>query len=208
MLRRGYPSRTGSVAGAPAAQLGRNPMPEPGPKRRPGKIDPWARWVSGAVGAAGLGAGGAATFTTSVEAGPVALIAVGTLFLIAALAGVLPNRLKFGDNEAEWGEAVGEALADVVELVGPEDRAEAISSLQNLALVAPETAAPALRGLAYEQLIFGMLASAIATLNEPRGPEEQFRLSTNVRGHGRELDAVIVSPTGAEVAVEIKGYSR
>ena len=85
-------------------------MSEPARKRGPVKIDPWARWISGIIGAGGLGAGGVATFTRSVEAGPVGLIAVGTLFLFVALSGALPTRIKIGDNEAEWARDVEESV--------------------------------------------------------------------------------------------------
>jgi hypothetical protein len=55
-----------------------------------------------ALGIASLGAGGVAVFITHVEAGPVALLFVGLIFMIVALSGRLPTRLKLGENEAEW----------------------------------------------------------------------------------------------------------
>lgn len=91
-------------------------MPEQGGggdlQRQAVKIQPWARWVAGFFGAAGVGSGGAAVFLTHVEAGPVALIASGVLFLFLALGGVMPTRLKIGDNEAEWQE-VAESVANI-----------------------------------------------------------------------------------------------
>jgi type II secretory pathway component PulM len=76
------------------------------------KVEPWARWVAGFLGVAGVGSGGAAVFLTHVEAGPVALIAGGVLFLFVALSGVLPTRVKIGDNEAEWQE-LAESVANI-----------------------------------------------------------------------------------------------
>jgi hypothetical protein len=76
------------------------------------KVQPWARWIAGFLGAAGAGSGGAAVFLTHVEAGPVALIAGGVLFLFLALGGVMPTRLKIGDNEAEFHELV-ESVASI-----------------------------------------------------------------------------------------------
>jgi len=76
------------------------------------KVQPWARWAAGFLGVAGAGSGGAAVFLTHVEAGPVALIAAGVLFLFLALGGVLPTRLKIGDNEAEFQELV-ESVAHI-----------------------------------------------------------------------------------------------
>jgi hypothetical protein len=81
-------------------------------RRQAVKVQPWARWVAGFAGAAGCGSGGVAVFLTHLEAGPVALIAGGVLFLLLALGGVLPTRLKIGDNEAEWQE-VAESVASI-----------------------------------------------------------------------------------------------
>jgi tetratricopeptide (TPR) repeat protein len=81
-------------------------------RRQAVRIQPWARWIAGFLGAAGVGSGGAAVFLTHVEAGPVALIAGGVLFLFLALGGVMPTRLKIGDNEAEWQE-LAESVANI-----------------------------------------------------------------------------------------------
>jgi tetratricopeptide (TPR) repeat protein len=64
------------------------------------------RWraVAISLGIAGLGAGGTAVFVTKLEAGPVALLTVGFLFLIVGMSGRLPNRLKIGESEAWWQE--------------------------------------------------------------------------------------------------------
>lgn len=83
-----------------------------GLRRQAVKVQPWARWVAGFLGAAGVGSGGTAVFLTHVEAGPVALIGGGVLFLFLALGGVMPTRLKIGDNEAEWQE-LAESVANI-----------------------------------------------------------------------------------------------
>ncbi len=83
------------------------------------KMAPWYRVGAIALGLAGLGGGGAAVFLTHVEAGPVALITAGFLLLVIGASGQLPNRLKIGDNEAEWYEVfrrvqeTAEATAEV-----------------------------------------------------------------------------------------------
>ena len=81
-------------------------------QRLPVKVQTWARWLAGLLGAAGLGAGGAAVFLTQAEAGPVALIAAGALFLLLALGGVMPTRVKIGESEAEWQE-IAQSVADI-----------------------------------------------------------------------------------------------
>jgi hypothetical protein len=63
-------------------------------------LTPRQRGFSGVAGGAALLAGGAAVFLTENELGSVALLAVGILFAFFALAGLLPTRLKLGDNES------------------------------------------------------------------------------------------------------------
>jgi hypothetical protein len=87
-------------------------------------------------GIAGLGAGGVAVFITHVEAGPVALLAVGLIFMIVALGGRLPTRLKIGENGAEWQEAAGEVIETALDAAPPSARAELAVQLRELAEVA------------------------------------------------------------------------
>jgi tetratricopeptide (TPR) repeat protein len=89
----------------------------------------WWRAVAVALGAAGLGAGGVAVFVTKLEAGPVALLAVGFLFLIVGMSGRLPNRLKIGENEAEWITESKERIRQQVPQVGALLDASGASSL-------------------------------------------------------------------------------
>jgi tetratricopeptide (TPR) repeat protein len=84
------------------AQKGSEPGLWPKAVMLPVRLSLWWRAVAVAIGFGGLAAGGVAVFVTSLEAGPVALLAVGFLFLIIGMSGRLPTRLKIGDNEAEW----------------------------------------------------------------------------------------------------------
>lgn len=178
------------------------------PQRRPIRIDAWARWVAGIIGVTGFVAGGTATFTRDVEAGPVALIAVGALFLIVSLAGFLPTRLKVGDNEAEWLESAGEALADVTDLVPTESRAQAASVLETLARTQPEAAAPAIAAFAYEQVIFSMLYDAVQEFARRTGRPQLTIKREPPEGRDRGLDGLLVDEFGRQVAIEVKAYSR
>jgi len=81
-----------------------------GSRREAITIQLWARWVAGLLGLAGVGSGGVAVFVTRVEAGPVALIAGGVLFVFMSLSGVMPTRVKIGDAEAEWQREVEESV--------------------------------------------------------------------------------------------------
>ena len=87
-------------------------------------------------------------FVTHLEAGPVALLAVGLyLHLIVGLAGTLPTRLKVGDNEAAW-EIERQAVETFVERVADAtpvaNQREFLGALSDLAEDAPRIAGPAL----------------------------------------------------------------
>ncbi len=85
------------------------------------------RVVSALLGFIGVAAGGWAVFKTSVEAGPVALLLLGAVFLLIAISARLPNVLKFGDNEIGWSEEaqeeIGGNLATAYENGGPLEKA-------------------------------------------------------------------------------------
>lgn len=121
----------------------------------------WARLVSAALGAGELAAGGAAVFVTDSEAGPVALLVLGTMSLIVAASGRLPSRLKFGDNEVEMA-AAEEIVADLASVVSDTDRAMLISRLNGLSIAAPEVSAAGFRALGYETLVGDLLRTAAA----------------------------------------------
>src|SRR5262245_48697006 len=118
------------------------------------KLDPLPRFTVGLLGAAGLAGGSIATFTQDVEAGPGAMLAIGAIFFLIGIAGVLPTRLKVGENEAEFWQEVGDKVEEIVDQLPPATRAEV---LEKIAASAPEAAAPALRGIAYEELVIQMI---------------------------------------------------
>lgn len=149
------------------------------------------RWTALALGLAGLGAGGTSVFITHVEAGPVALLAVGLVLALVGLAGVLPTRLKVGDNEAEFYQEqqrqVATALKEGVEarpaVLGVVQEPNAVTSatlrafqawvsadndmkgiVERVAEVAPQVAAPAQSALEYERMVGDM---AVKILSEP-----------------------------------------
>jgi hypothetical protein len=85
------------------------------------------RWAALVLGLAGLVAGGTAVFSTRLEAGPVALLAVGLILALMGLAGVMPTRLKVGDNEAEFYQ---EQQRQVARVLQEEVESAAAQSLQ------------------------------------------------------------------------------
>lgn len=76
----------------------------------------WTRqFLAGLIGLAALIVGTLAVFETNLEAGPVALLAVGAIFLYVGLAGLMPTRVKIGGNELDWSKAI-----DRIEQTTPE----------------------------------------------------------------------------------------
>ena len=107
--------------------------------RGPGnKLSTPSRVTAYAFGVASLGAGGVAVFITHVEAGPVALLFVGLIFMIIALSGRLPTRLRIGEHEAEWQEVAGDIIETALDSATPSAKAQVAVQLEELAEVAPE----------------------------------------------------------------------
>jgi hypothetical protein len=119
-----------------------------------------SRWAAFVLGLAGVGAGALASFKAHLEAPPVALLAVGLILVLVGLAGVLPTRLKVGDNEAEFYQERERQVADVlrkeVEAVTLGDKARVAEIVDRVAEVAPEVAAPAQSALMYDYLVRGL----------------------------------------------------
>lgn len=130
-----------------------------------------SRWAAFLLGLAGLGAGGTSVFITHLEAGPVALLAIGLILILVGLAGKMPTRLKVGDNEAEFVEElerVSGALRQSVETAPPESKGEVAGVVQRVAQVSPEVAALANAALVYNNMVLGLVE---VVMNEPEFQE-------------------------------------
>ena len=156
-----------------------------------------------ALGYASLGAGGVAVFITHVEAGPVALLAVGLIFMIVALSGRLPTRLRVGDNEAEWQEYAGGIIETALDSATPSARAELVPQLEELAEVAPRAAAPALSGIAYDANLAWAVVQAVRKV--PDAKEVQTRVTLEEIG---EFDFVVEGSDNRFILVEVKTSPR
>jgi len=181
---------------------------EPEPSRRPlaVKLTWWNRAILDVLGLAGLGAGGAAVFITDLEAGPVALIAAGLLLLLIGIGGRMPSRLKIGDNEAAWEierEAVQTFVERVAEDVPVANQREFLGALGELAEGAPQVAAPALLGYAYDTLMETELARVAAEVSDVRRVTPWKRL-----GEKGGLDFVIEATGNRFILVEVKASRR
>jgi hypothetical protein len=103
-------------------------------------------------------------FMTNSEAGPVALLVVGLVLVLVGMSGRLPNRLKLGDNEAEWIEAVGAAFDAVIDEVPPANLPKVEEAIKDLADAAPAVAQRARQGLETEKLLLSRLAESVERL--------------------------------------------
>ena len=153
-------------------------------------INCWWRTVVILLGLAALGAGGLAVFVTRLEAGPVALLAVGFLFLIIGISGRLPNRLKVGENEAEWN-AVAQAFEQVVRAVPPDKLPEVKDAVEDLALESPNVGRYVQRRVGAEIILLSRLHYWTERLGLSYGEE--------VHVNGARPDAVIVGPNGQKI---------
>jgi hypothetical protein len=179
------------------------------------EINDWWRACAAAVGLAALGLGGLAVFVTHVEAGPVALLAVGLILLIVGAGGRLPSRLKVGENEAAWEAAIEDFATRVVDEVPSEQAPQLAAALSELAEAVPSAAAAerlgALTGrVAYEQMVAEILTEAVQELNRSTG-DKQTRLDLLLGDQietGVRLDAVVAGPGDEYLAVELKNLTH
>lgn len=171
------------------------------------RVSIWWRVAAVALGLAGLGSGAVAVFITHLEAGPVALLAVGLVLLIIGISGRLPNYLKWGDKEAAWQDQVGSIVQGIAEDAGPSAQPQLAKQLNDLAQVAPRAAAPALSALAFEEMAIGLLQASVAQLPPGFKLDREQSVTTFDDGtitHRVIADAVISSPANLKIAVEIK----
>jgi hypothetical protein len=159
------------------------------------------------LGLAGLGAGGAAVFITRLEAGPVALLAVGLVLLLVGAGGRLPSRLKVGENEATW-DAVEEFVERVAEGVSPEQRPELVDALNDLREAAPAAAAIGLGavsgGVEYERLITDLVMQAVMEINQSAALPLKYSVESYSGVSDRKTDTMIIGPHGDVLLVEAK----
>ena len=116
-------------------------------------IEPWARSLSAALGLGGVGAGAYALFTDHSEAGGIAFLAFGTLFLLLSLLGYMPSGLKAGSVELTWQREVGELLAQATESAAPEVRTEIVRGLEASPKIPEIVSRPTLSASDYENMV-------------------------------------------------------
>ena len=152
------------------------------------KLGRWSRISAVLLGLAGLGAGGVAVFITNLEAGPVALISAGLIFVLIGMGGRIPNRLKVGESEA---------ARDIAERSGGSERSKIIGALADLADRAPAVAAPGVKAIAYEEMVLSMLGALEDKSRTGKSKIPMFNMIKLKQAGRMELvDALLVSPEG------------
>jgi hypothetical protein len=183
-------------------------VPKPTSRSAGIKLNSLNRAIAFILGIAGLGAGGAAVYLTHLEAGPVGLMAVGLIFMIIALGGVLPSRLKVGENEATWEaerEAVGRFVERVAEGTPVVNQREFLGALSDLAEKAPEVAARGVSAVAYEQQLRAEIEDVLHELEDNSVTGRLPRYSSGIFGASRNIiDATIRTPHGRLVRIEMR----
>jgi hypothetical protein len=163
------------------------------------KIGHVLRVVAWVLGLAALGGGATGAFVGDLEAPPVALLAVGTIFVLVGMSGQLPRRLKFGDSEAEWERTVASAVGEIAEQVPPARLDRVAGALDELATVAPYAAANVanhvIRGQARIDSLRNVAARLDISVGEPDTVNAKTSDLTLVDPHGKKL-WVILSTTG------------
>jgi hypothetical protein len=152
-----------------------------------------------------FGSGGVAVFVTQLEAGPVALLAVGLVLLLIGAGGRLPSRLKVGENEAAW-EAVEDFVSRVAEDVPSEQTPQLVDALGELAEAVPSAAAAGLEvvteRLTYQRMVMDLLAEAVNEINDPRLGEPL--ITGRAVSSADRFDIVIAAQNGPPLALRIR----
>jgi hypothetical protein len=93
--------RKGDTGGMSDVRLKRNTLDEPWPRSERSDLQPWQRVACLVLGVASGVSGGVATFISNNQAGSVALLLVGAVFTLFALADIVPVRFKASNIEVE-----------------------------------------------------------------------------------------------------------
>jgi hypothetical protein len=139
------------------------------------------------VGAACLGAGGAATFITHQEGPPLGLLAVGLIFCLMGASGVMPSRLRYKDAELEFAGKMATVLLETVDDASAEDKQGVLDVAHKVSQFAPSIAAPALGAYDFEQRILGKLRIAAAGI-------PGAAIDDDTPTGGSQSDAVVAIP--------------
>jgi hypothetical protein len=135
-------------------------------------------------------------FVTSVEAGPVALLVLGSLMFFIGVLGFAPTRLKWGDKEAEWqlGRKIGKELSEAAESLPLAERAQFVSNLAS-ADVPSAVIEPTLSSFANTQFA---LTRIMRALPEGASIDGEYRVGPAV------WDLALLGRSGSRVLVETK----
>ena len=138
----------------------------------------WERWVAGALGGIGVGAGGVAMFLTDNQAGTTAMLLLGAMFLLIAVQGTPVRKASKDTIElAKRGEIdrVAHKASDKLEEEGPDAARDII---EGAAAVRPgikdEPPLRSIGGVAYREGLRKGLFRAVRTLTAYEVTVEEF----------------------------------
>ncbi|NED70854.1 hypothetical protein G3I51_00465 [Streptomyces sp. SID9944] len=165
-------------------------IPEQQPEAAP--LSRWERLAASLSGIALSGAGAVAVFTTSNQAGSVALLLVGVVLLVMAINGSPLTRARYQDYELFMARRRREVVATITQ----ESPEEARQALQVLSSVDPGASRDPLvarvSAQVLEREVFNRLASLYPSTWVARGPADNIG-----------VDGVVPTERGA-VGVEVK----
>lgn len=117
--RRSSVQYDGSVTAPPTGEPGKSkPAIAPKPSA---PLSGKERVAATGIGAAASLAGAVAAFVTDNDVSAVGMMGFGALFLLVGVLGLVPSKLKMGDNEAELDRAVAREVANRASNTQPPD---------------------------------------------------------------------------------------
>lgn len=180
-------------------------LTEPPPQNNSGRehasflLSRHGRTVSAGASLVASASGTLAVFVSDNEAGTVALLAAAALFGLTALAGRLPVRVKWGDKEVQYAEALARGVRDAVDADPDSPTAgrliQAVVQAQQLTGVSSVNVNAAIasrdRAIEYERAIGRAIAVALPGIAVEEAGPARFDLDYIVRSGDRSVGLMV-----------------
>ena len=176
-------------------------------ERSPVHLTRWGRTWCTVFGLVATGAGGVAIFTEDLEAGPVALLAFGFVFLLLAIVGYVPRSAKMGGAELAWSDEVGRIMAKAVDAAPAVVRSEIAEELSASPNIPPSVSRATITGALYEERIARILQSAVDDL-ENEGIDYDVKAEARLDYIQGALDYILDRTDGGRVVIEVRMSTR
>ncbi|MEV6123860.1 hypothetical protein AB0M23_25685 [Streptomyces sp. NPDC052077] len=163
---------------------------------------PLARWAqvgAGIVGTLLTGGGGVAVFVSDNQAGTVALVLAGAIFLLMTFGGAPLHSLGFGEANLRFARRRQEVVRGAIDS-SPEQAPRVLRDLESVdSQSRPDPTVGALTERIYEDAIFHFLRNAF--------PQYVTNREKTV-GLGRRVDFAVDLPSGKPIVVEARYFRR